>query len=167
MAGSLVVIVPDVVADVLRRLNEALSVNVILAGGWAVHVSLVLAGRSARPTEDIDVTLRQEMRPARSSLAAIDALQNDPTHAARLTGLPLVVDLLADDSEEAMKVEPGIVRDDDGLKLMVPPFADLFANRARLVTLESKSCATSVLLPSPGALFASKTGWSISRVQDS
>lgn len=158
MADPVVVVIPDAVAAVLRRLNEALTGNVILAGGWAVHCLLAIAGRNARPTEDVDVALSRGLRPAKAALEAINALQDDQSHAARLSGLPLVVDLLADDVEEAIKVEPGLVEDADGLRLMVPPFADLFATGARLVLLQGRSDSAEVLLPRAGALFASKLG---------
>lgn len=158
MADPVVVLVPDAVAAVLRRLDEALTGRVILAGGWGVHCLLAIAGRSARPTEDVDVALSRGLRPARAALEAINALQDDPSHAARLAGLPLLVDLLADDAEEAIKVEPGLVEDPDGLSLMVPPFADLFAAGARLVLLKGRSDGAEVLLPRAGALFASKLG---------
>ncbi len=69
-----------------------------------------------------------------------------------------MVDLFADDIEEALRLVPGIVRDEDGLMLMVPPFADLFALGAEHVELVSEGSTVDVLLPLAGALFASKVG---------
>lgn len=100
MADSRLITVPRVIVDVLASLSRAVGTPVMLAGGWAVHCRLALVNRVARPTEDIDVALRREMRPAKAALAAINAMQDDPRHAARLSGFPLIVDLLADDVDE-------------------------------------------------------------------
>ncbi len=150
--------VPTIVAETLGSLNRALGQQVMLVGGWAVHCRLVLADRRTRPTEDVDVVLGRELRPARAALKAINAVQDDPRHVARLSGLPLLVDLLADDVEEALRLEPGVLYDEDGLALMVPPFADLLAPRAEHVDLISGESTVDVLLPSAGALFACKVG---------
>lgn len=150
--------VPRLIVDVLDSLNHAVGTPVMLAGGWAVHCRLLMAHTRARPTEDIDVALRKDMRPAKAALEAIDAIQDDPKHLARLSGFPLIVDLLADDIEEALKLEPSLVRDPDGLQLMVPPFADLLFVNADLITLYAEGTTTEVLLPRAGAMFASKLG---------
>ncbi len=150
--------VPRVIVDVLDALNHAIGWPVMLAGGWAVHCRLMMANARARPTEDIDVALRRDMRPAKEALEAINAVQDDPKHLARLSGFPLIVDLLADDVEEALKIEPGLVKDADGLQMMVPPFADLLAIDAELVTLYAEGATADVLLPGAGAMFASKLG---------
>jgi hypothetical protein len=158
MADPRVIAVPRVIVDILESLSRAVRSPVMLGGGWAVHCRLLMANARARPTEDIDVALGKDLRPARAALEAINAFQDDPKHRARLSGFPLIVDLLADDADEAMKLEPSLVKDADGLQMMVPPFADLLAIDADLVTLYADEATTEVLLPRAGAMFASKLG---------
>jgi hypothetical protein len=158
VADPRVIAVPRVIVDVLESLSRAVGSPVMLAGGWAVHCRLMLASARARPTEDIDVALRKDMRPAKEALAAINAIQDDPIHPARLSGFPLIVDLLADDLDEALRLEPSLVKDADGLQMMVPPFADLLALNAEHVELHAEGATTEVLLPRSGSMFASKLG---------
>lgn len=158
MADPRVIVVPQTVAATLLRLRDAIGKPFLLLGGWAVHSRLVLANRRVRPTEDIDIGLHRDLRPARAALEAIDAIQDDPRHTARLSGLPVMVDLLADDPEEAVKSEPGLIRDPDGLNLMVPPFADLLALGVELIELHGADSKVTIMLPTAGSLFASKIG---------
>lgn len=78
-------------------------------------------------------------------------------------GLPLLVDLLADDLPEGVEVaRPGRVderiEDPDGLVLLVPPFGRLLARSAEWVRLvsEAEPEGCTVRLPSAGALVAAK-----------
>lgn len=48
---------------------------------------------------------------------AIDAIQDDPEHLARRSSSSLIVDLLADDADEALEFEPSLIRDEDGLQM--------------------------------------------------
>lgn len=154
---------PDAVVASLRIVVDALPGGVVLVGGWAVRCRLRMARAAVRPTEDLDLLLRGDARPARDALAAVDAIQADPEHPCRLEGLPLLVDLLADDLPDGVDgARPGRVderiEDPDGLVLLVPPFGLLLARSAELVRLVSEADADGcmVRLPSAGALFAGK-----------
>lgn len=145
------IVVPPPVAETLARLADAVGSEVVLVGGWAVACRLRMARYPVRPTEDLDVLLRDEARPARAALAAISAVQADGAHPCRVSGLPLTLDLLADGDDE-------FVNDPDGLRLLVPPFASLLVRTAqpvRLVDAKEHMEAT-VSLPLAGALFATK-----------
>lgn len=135
----------------------------MLVGGWAVRCRLRMARAAVRATEDLDLLLREDARPARAALAAVNAAQADPAHPCRLEGLPLLVDLLADDLPNGVEVaRPGRVderiEDPDGLVLLVPPFGRLLARSAEWVRLVSEAAPDGcmVRLPSAGALFAGK-----------
>lgn len=151
--------VPRDVLSTLRSLAEVFGTPPLLVGGWAAHLRLLIAHASARPTEDLDVLVGRDLRPTRAALAAIGGVQRDPQHRARLEGLPLMVDLLADDADEALKLEPGLVTDEDGLELIVPPFADLLAASAGEIALrDGVEGGVTVMVPAAGALFACKVG---------
>lgn len=157
------IVAPDAVVASLRTVVDALPGGVVLVGGWAVRCRLRMARAAVRATEDLDVLLGGDARPARDALAAVDAIQKDPGHPCRLEGLPLLVDLLADDLPNGVDVaRPGRVderiEDPDGLVLLVPPFGKLLARSAEWVRLASEADADGcmVRLPSAGALFAGK-----------
>lgn len=154
---------PDDVVGSLRAVVDALPAGVVLVGGWAVRCRLRMARAAVRATEDLDLLLRDDARPARAALASVNAVQADPAHPCRLEGLPLLVDLLADDLPEGVEVaRPGRVderiEDPDGLVLLVPPFGRLLARSAEWVRLvsEAEPEGCTVRLPSAGALVAAK-----------
>jgi len=157
------IVVASEVVESLVAVTSALGVPVVLVGGWAVRCRLLMASSESRPTDDLDVLLRADARPARAALAAVHAVQSDPLHPCRLEGLPLLVDVLADDLPAGVPVaRPGRVDervvDPDGLNLLVPPFAELLARSAapmRIVTTGDTIEAV-VLLPIAGALLAAK-----------
>lgn len=160
---SISIAAPDAVVASLRAVVDALPGGVVLVGGWAVRCRLRMARAAVRPTEDLDLLLRGDARPARDALAAVNAIQSDPDHPCRLEGLPLLVDLLAEDLPDGVDVaRPGRVderiEDPDGLVLLVPPFGRLLARSAEWVRLVSEADADGCLvrLPSAGALFAGK-----------
>jgi hypothetical protein len=122
-----------------------------------------MARSQARPTDDLDLVVPASARPARALLDAIDTAQDDPTHPCRLRGLPLLVDLLADDIPSGLAPEhPGRVderfADPDGLELLVPPFARLLSRSATPVRLATSGgeLDAEVLLPLAGAILAAK-----------
>ncbi len=78
---------PDAVVGSLRAVVDALPGGVVLVGGWVVRCRLRMARAAVRPTEDLDLLLRGDARPARDSLAAVDAIQSDPDHPCRLEGI--------------------------------------------------------------------------------
>lgn len=141
--------VPGEVVDTIAGLRDAVG-PVVLVGGWAVHCRLAMGRSRARPTSDVDVLLGAESRPARAALEAAAAVQDDPSHPCRLSGLPLLVDLLADGPDDA------VVVDDDGLSLLVPPFAGLLGRAWEDVVLDASGARTECRLPLAGALFAAK-----------
>ena len=143
--------VPGEVVDTIAGLRAAVG-DVVLVGGWAVHCRLAMGRSRARPTSDVDVLLGEESRPAKAALAAATAVQDDPSHPCRLSGLPLLVDLLADGPDDA------VVVDEDGLSLLVPPFAGLLGRAWEEVVLDADGARTSCRLPLAGALFAAKVG---------
>jgi hypothetical protein len=154
------IVVASPVPQVLSRLTAVLGGPVVLVGGWSVQCRLRMARAGIRPTEDIDVLLRREQRPARKALEQIDAVQADLTHPCRLSGLPVVVDLLAGD-EPALTLaddDDPVVDDADGLRLLRPPMGPLLARTSEPVVLEADDDGTTtpVLLPRAGALFAMK-----------
>lgn len=155
---GIVIAAPDAVVRSLASLLEAIGQPAILAGGWAVRCRLRMARVEARPTEDLDVVLTRDLRPAREALADIDAVQADPDHPCRLIGLPLVVDLLAASDGTAVGVPDDLVTDPDGLHLLVPPFASTLVAAVDLVTLSATDASVVALLPRAGALFAAKVG---------
>ena len=151
----------DIVASV-ASISRAVGAPTVLVGGWAVRCRLQMARSDARPTDDLDLLLGADVRPAGAALEAIGAVQPDPSPPCRLAGLPLLVDLLADDVPEAVASGRGrtdeVVEDPDGLRLLVPPFAELLARTAeevQLVSLDGDDRCV-VLLPRAGALFAAK-----------
>lgn len=155
-----IVLVADPVVASLLALAGAVRVPVTLVGGWAVAARLRMARVTGRPTEDLDVLLSQAARPAAAALAAIDAVQEDDTHPCRLSGLPLLVDLLAEGAAAAVApATEDFVVDEDGLRLLVPPMAGLLARASHDLVLESADASerrVAVRLPSAGALFAAK-----------
>lgn len=159
---AVAIVVPDVVVATLIDITKAIGVEVVLVGGWAVRCRLQMAKSQARPTDDLDVLLGAHARPARTTLEAIGAVQSDPSHPCRLEGLPLLVDLLADDLPEGAATGPGRrddrVEDPDGLRLLVPPFAGLLVRTAEPVRLlagdDDQDCV--VRLPRAGSLVAAK-----------
>lgn len=157
------IVLPGDVVTSLVEITEAIGTPVVLVGGWAVRCRLQMARSEARPTDDLDVLLGVHARPARAALEAIGAVQSDPAHPCRLQGLPLLVDLLADDVPDAITpVAPGRrdlrVEDADGLQLLVPPFAELLVRTAEPVRLTAvdreESCV--ILLPRAGGVMAAK-----------
>lgn len=156
MGGRWVIEVDLAVLSTLSQLREALGHPVILVGGRAVQCRLRLARHDTRVTIDIDVMVASELRPARAALATISASQSDPEHPCRLLGAGLDVDLLANDRDEAQRRDPGQIVDDDGLVLLVPPFADALVCDPELFTLAAGAGRVDVWLPRAGALFASK-----------
>lgn len=150
--------VPAMVVGTLAALSQAVNGRLVMAGGWAVACRLRMGGSESRPTEDLDLMVATELRPAAEALAAIDVLQHDSTHPCRLSGLPLLVDLLA--TEEPIfggAVDGELVTDPDGLNLLVPPFARLLAAVAQPVILEDLGATrVEVGLPLAGALLAAK-----------
>jgi len=153
---GIVIRVPEAVADTLARLTGAVGGHVVLVGGWAVQCRLRMARRDIRPTSDVDVILGPASRPARAALEAAAAVQDDPTHPCRVSGLPLLVDLLAEAPGEAVVATQESFSDPDGLRLLVPPFAGLLARATDTVRLEGETSAAEVRLPLAGALFAAK-----------
>lgn len=157
------IVVPAEVVQSLAMVTESLQAPVVLIGGWAVRCRLLMARSASRPTDDLDILLVTASRPARAALEAINAVQSDPSHPCRLDGLPLLVDVLADESPSG--VAPGRpgrldgrIEDPDGLNLLVPPFGGLLARSAepmRLLATDEES-ETVVLLPLAGALLAAK-----------
>lgn len=115
---DVVIRVPEEVAETLARLTEAVG-QVVLVGGWAVQCRLKMARRQIRPTSDVDVILGPEARPARSALEGASAIQDDPKHPCRISGLPLLVDLLAERPDDAVVGRDDTVVDGDGLRLHV------------------------------------------------
>ena len=154
---SVVIAAPGRVVATLAALVGALSAPVTVVGGWAVTCRLRMARSQARPTEDLDVLLGLAARPARIAREAVAAVQGDPAHPCRLSGLPLLVDLLAEDQADALGAVE-MVEDPDGLRLLVPPFAVLLARAASPVRLADPAGGAEVAvgLPSAGALFAAK-----------
>jgi hypothetical protein len=157
------IVVPDAIVATLAALGDALPATPVLVGGWAVQCRLRMARSPARPTEDVDVVLPPAARPARAALEAIDAIQQDPTHPCRLDGLPVLVDLLADDVPAGIAEErPGRlderITDPDGLNLLVPPFAALLTRTSAVVRLTTVAgeAGAEILLPLAGALLAAK-----------
>jgi hypothetical protein len=160
---SATIAVPGAVVATLDRLHQALPSPTVLVGGWAVRCRLQMARSQARPTDDVDVVLPASVRPARAALDAIEAVQADPQHPCRLKGLPLLVDLLAEDVPTGVATEhPGRVdervTDPDGLELLVPPFARLLTRTSEPVALTTAdgTLAADVRLPLAGALLAAK-----------
>lgn len=155
------IVVPDEIVGTLATLDAALPATPVLVGGWAVRCRLQMAREQSRPTEDLDVVLTPRSRPARAALAAIDAVQQDPTHPCRLDGLPVLVDLLADDVPIGLP-HPGSVderiTDPDGLNLLVPPFAALLTRTGELTRLTTVAgdATADVLLPRAGTILAAK-----------
>lgn len=152
---AVVIRVPEPVADTLARLTAAVG-EVVLVGGWAVQCRLKMARREIRPTADVDVILGPESRPARAALEAASAIQDDPTHPCRISGLPLLVDLLAEGPADAVVATDESLTDADGLRLLVPPFAGLLARTTETLRLEGETSEAEVGLPLAGALFAAK-----------
>jgi hypothetical protein len=157
------IVLPDDIVRTLTRLHDAVPSALVLVGGWAVRCRLQMARSFSRPTEDLDVVLPQSARPAKAALEAIDAVQRDPAHPCRLDGLPVLVDLLADDLPSGVApAHPGRVdervTDPDGLNLLVPPFAALLSRTAELthLTTADGSHTAEVLLPLAGAVVAAK-----------
>lgn len=154
--------VPIDVVTSLATISDVVGAPVVLVGGWAVRCRLQMARSDARPTDDLDLLFGSHLRPAGSALEAIGVVQSDPSHPCRLTGLPLVVDLLADDVPDGVAVGPGrrdqVVEDPDGLRLLIPPFAELLVRSAEAIRLVVKDGdeTSGVLLPRAGALFAAK-----------
>ena len=105
-------------------------------------------------------------RPTPSALLSIGAIQDDPKHPCRVSGLPLLVDLLADRvAEGGVSPRPGRADGDlidaDGLHLLVPPFGALLARASEEVVLTTAQGSVedvTVRLPLAGALFAGKVG---------
>lgn len=141
--------VPGEVVETVAGLRSAVGA-VVLVGGWAVHCRLAMGRSRARPTSDLDVLLGSDSRPARAALEGVAAVQDDPSHPCRLSGLPLLVDLLADGPQDA------VVVDEDGLSLLVPPFAGLLSRAWEEVVLDADGSRTESRLPLAGALFAAK-----------
>lgn len=159
--ADIVIAAPDVVVRCLSSLLDAIGQPVILAGGWAVRCRLRMARVEGRPTEDLDIFLSHDLRPAREALAGIDAVQADPVHPCRLIGLPLVVDLLAARDEAAVAgtgPPDELITDPDGLQMLVPPFARTLVSSVDEVTLAAREESVRVILPRAGALFAAKVG---------
>ncbi|HUP87410.1 MAG TPA: hypothetical protein VM143_17295 [Acidimicrobiales bacterium] len=154
---DIVIRVPEPVAETLATLSSAVGGGVVLVGGWAVQCRLRMARRQIRPTSDLDVILGPATRPARSALEAASAIQDDPEHPCRISGLPLLVDLLAERPDAAVVGADDTVTDHDGLRLLVPPFASLLARATEPVRLEGEPSQVIVCLPLAGALFAGKT----------
>lgn len=88
--------VPDLVVTTIGPLSHVHDGPVTLVGGWAVACRLRMARRTNRPTEDVDAMVTTFPRPTPSALLSIGAIQDDPKHPCRVSGLPLLVDLLAD-----------------------------------------------------------------------
>jgi len=156
----IIVVAHGIVAS-LMMLTSAVGAPVTLVGGWAVAARLHMARLKGRPTEDLDVLLSAAARPAAVALRAINAVQEDQTHPCRVTGLPLLVDLLADTTSDAVAATGNeeLIVDEDGLRLLVPPMADLLVRASEQVWLESRAAdatRVSVRLPNAGALFAAK-----------
>jgi hypothetical protein len=155
------IVVPDEIVETLVRLVDVLPAPPVLVGGWAVRCRLQMAREQSRPTEDLDVVLTHAARPAGAALAAIDATQRDPTHPCRLDGLPVLVDLLADDVPSGV-AHPGTVderiTDPDGLMLLIPPFAALLTRTGEPTSLTKAGggARAAVLLPRAGAILAAK-----------
>lgn len=157
------IVVPAEVAATLALLVGAVGPAVVLVGGWAVVCRLRMARSATPPTVDLDVLLRADARPARAALAAIEAVQSDPRHSCRLDGLPLLVDLLADGPSASLAVGhrgrgDGEIEDEDGLRLLIPPFAALLTRTAEPMRLadENGDAEAVVRLPRAGALLAAK-----------
>ena len=132
--------VPAEVVQSLALVTEALQAPVVLIGGWAVRCRLLMARSASRPTDDLDILLVTTARPARAALEAVNAVQSDPSHPCRLDGLPLLVDVPADELPSGVAPgRPGRVderiEDPDGLNLLVPPFGGLLARSAEPMRL--------------------------------
>lgn len=156
-----IIVVADSVVASLVTLTSAVGTPVTLVGGWAVAARLRMARVQGRPTEDLDILLSASARPAAAALRAIKAVQDDETHPCRLTGLPLMVDLLADTTSHSVVPagDDDLIVDEDGLRLLVPPMAGLLTRSSEQVFLESREAGSgrvSVNLPNAGALFAAK-----------
>lgn len=63
---------PDAVVESLSAIVNVLPGGVVLVGGWAVRCRLRMARAAVRATEDLDLLLREEARPARAALAAVE-----------------------------------------------------------------------------------------------
>jgi hypothetical protein len=142
----------------LAALNAALGTPVVLAGGWAVQCRLRMGRASIRATEDLDVILSSHHRPAKDRLEAIGVRQDDPRHSCRLLGRTTDIDLLADDDPPVLQghLPSRVVEDQDGLRLLRSPQAQLLVRGAEPVLLTGGSITTDVLLPRAGALVAAK-----------
>ena len=145
--------VPEEVVDTVTRLRGVVT-DIVMVGGWAVHCRLAMGRSRSRPTSDLDVILGPDSRPARAALEAIAAVQDDPGHPCRVSGLPLLVDLLSAEGDAAREV----VVDEDGLALLIPPFASLLERTAESIVLEAGGARTDCSLPTAGALLAAKVG---------
>jgi hypothetical protein len=159
MSGPPIVAVPAPLPEVLDRLASALGGPVVVVGGWAVHCRLRMGRSDTRPTEDLDVIVGWHLRPAAAALGALHAVQDDPEHPCRLTGLPLLVDLLADDDPPVVAAyQPDrLVEDADGLRLLKPLQGGLLTRTAEPALLADPDGRTAeVLLPRAGPLFAAK-----------
>lgn len=157
MSTTPVIVVADDVIATLAPLTRVLAAPVVLGGGWAVHCRLRMARSASRPTEDLDLILSRGLRPAGAALAAVGTVQDDPAHPCRLSGLPLLVDLLADGEWDPIApVE--IVVDEDDVALLIPPLAALLVRTSERVTLcnTGDDARVSVGLPTAGALLAAK-----------
>jgi len=159
-----VIVVPQEVVQSLITLSHAVNGPVTLVGGWAVRCRLQMGFREARPTSDLDVLITSQLRPAAAALDAAVLVQDDPQHPCRLSGLPLLVDLLAEGPQEILQgadpIRGGMIEDADGLRLLVPPMASLLSALTGEVVLQGKDpdSRATALLPCAGALFASKVG---------
>lgn len=155
---------PDAMATILK-LQEAIADpdQMILIGGWAVKIRLTEYQSHARPTQDIDALLSASARPAHHKLAQLGAKQDDPKHSARLSGLPMTVDLLTSHPNSGQRPIPNghdipnVVTDDDNLNLAVPTMAHLLSTRHSPVTIHDRNDNHTTLdVAGPGALLAGK-----------
>ena len=148
-----------------RELHDAIpeSDQIVLIGGWAVKVRLAEYEGQARPTQDIDALLHSAARPARESLSEAGASQDDPNHSARLSGLPMSVDLLTAHPDSGQRPIPNghdipnVVTDPDQLHLAVPSMAHLLASCHSPIELQAQDGNTVTMqVAGPGALLVAK-----------